>query len=133
MSIIKSISATLSICSLILLSQDFQAQSLDRSIIGSAGSSVVAPGIQLDYTVGELVISTAAADGIMLTQGFHQPMLSICLGDFNNDGLINLPDLLMMLSEYGCLSNCGTDLSDDGQVTIDDLLSFLSMFGNSCN
>jgi hypothetical protein len=130
MKIILSISLTVVV---LMFHLTAQSQSIERSVISNAGKSVSAPGIQVDYTLGELAISTLGANGISLTQGFHQPQSSFCLGDFNHDGLINLPDLLLMLSEYGCLSNCGTDLSNDGQVTIDDLLSFLSMFGNVCD
>lgn len=55
-----------------------------------------------------------------------------CLGDFNNDGLISTPDLLLFLGEFGCLSACTTDLNGDGNVTTADLLVFLGLFGQFC-
>lgn len=47
--------------------------SLDRQVIGSTGQSVATGSLQVDYTVGETVITTASAATLTLTQGFHQP------------------------------------------------------------
>ncbi|MBL7941947.1 MAG: PKD domain-containing protein, partial [Flavobacteriales bacterium] len=56
-----------------------------------------------------------------------------CLGDFNNDGVVNTTDLLVFLGEYGCTSGCGAaDLNNDGVVNTSDLLLFLGAFGTSC-
>lgn len=57
----------------------------------------------------------------------------VCLGDFDNDGVIGISDLLVFLSEYGCTSNCTADLDGDGIVGTSDLLIFLSLYGNFCN
>jgi hypothetical protein len=48
------------------------AQSVERSVIGSLGSSFNG-SIQADYTVGEVVVNTGSNGSVMLTQGFHQP------------------------------------------------------------
>jgi choice-of-anchor B domain-containing protein len=55
-----------------------------------------------------------------------------CLGDFNNDGIISTPDLLLFLGDFGCLSGCSTDLNGDDVVTTQDLLIFLGLFGQFC-
>jgi hypothetical protein len=55
-----------------------------------------------------------------------------CSGDFNNDGLINIADLLLFLSEFGCNANCTADMDGDGYVGSGDLLSFLAVFSNTC-
>jgi choice-of-anchor B domain-containing protein len=55
-----------------------------------------------------------------------------CLGDFNNDLSVNVGDLLILLSEMGCLSNCNTDITGDNQTTSNDLLSFLTYYGTTC-
>jgi hypothetical protein len=55
------------------------------------------------------------------------------LGDFNLDGTINVGDLLMLLSEFGCNSGCSTDLNGDGVVNSADALDFFSLFGTDCN
>ncbi|MDG1261442.1 MAG: hypothetical protein P8H59_12855 [Flavobacteriales bacterium] len=56
----------------------------------------------------------------------------LCVGDFNNDGLINSTDLLVFLGDYGCLSDCEADLNGDGVNDAIDLLIFLAAFGSSC-
>jgi hypothetical protein len=55
-----------------------------------------------------------------------------CPGDFNNDGLRNSSDLLLLLAEFGCNSGCQTDLSGDGSVGTADLIDFLPIFGTNC-
>lgn len=55
-----------------------------------------------------------------------------CLGDFNNDGLINSTDLLVFLGDYGCLESCDADLNGDGVNDAIDLLIFLGVYGSSC-
>lgn len=55
-----------------------------------------------------------------------------CPGDFNGSGLVNIPDLFLMLEEYGCQSNCSTDLTGDDKVLFGDFLVFLTLFGNTC-
>jgi hypothetical protein len=55
-----------------------------------------------------------------------------CFGDFNNDGVISVNDLLEILAEFGCTSNCATDLNDDDLVSVADLLEILSVFGTIC-
>jgi hypothetical protein len=49
------------------------AQSLERSVIGTAGNSTEA----LSWTIGEPVVQTVANGTNMLTQGFHQGDLTV--------------------------------------------------------
>lgn len=55
------------------LSLKLQSQSLERSVIGTAGSSFTNTNLSLDWTVGEISTSTLSAGNSLLTQGFHQP------------------------------------------------------------
>ncbi len=55
-----------------------------------------------------------------------------CLGDYNQDGSVDVSDLLIFLAEFGCTNNCIADLDGDGIVGAGDLLIFLSVFGTSC-
>jgi len=56
-----------------------------------------------------------------------------CLGDLNNDGLVNTTDLLLFISAYGYpCAGCLADLTGDGFVNTSDLLVFVSTFGNNC-
>jgi uncharacterized repeat protein (TIGR01451 family) len=56
----------------------------------------------------------------------------VCLGDFDNNGLINATDLLMLLAEFGCNTNCLTDMTGSGTVGAEDMLLFLPLFSSTC-
>lgn len=56
-----------------------------------------------------------------------------CPGDFNNSGVINIPDLFLLIEDYGCQSGCSADLTNDDKVLFDDFLVFFTLFGTSCN
>jgi choice-of-anchor B domain-containing protein len=55
-----------------------------------------------------------------------------CIGDFNNDLYVNAADLLLFLTEFGCVADCLYDLDNDSQVNSADLLIFLTGFGTMC-
>ena len=55
-----------------------------------------------------------------------------CFGDFNNDGLIGIGDLLMLLGDFGCPADCNYDMNGDGGVTTSDMLVMLALFGTDC-
>jgi hypothetical protein len=48
------------------------AQSAQRQVIGSAGTVSVTDDFNVSSTIGETVVATEEADGIILTQGFQQ-------------------------------------------------------------
>ena len=50
----------------------------------------------------------------------------------NGDGLVSVNDILMLLSDFGCLANCEADVDLDDAVSISDLLTILSVFGGGC-
>ena len=53
------------------------AQSLDPTVISTAGGYDKSDEISLEWTIGELAVATYTGDGHMLTEGFHQPMLQV--------------------------------------------------------
>lgn len=55
-----------------------------------------------------------------------------CIEDVVPNGVIDTNDVLLILSQYGCLSGCSTDVNGDGAVTISDVLAVLSVFGQPC-
>jgi|GEM_PF-357520 len=59
--------------------------------------------------------------------------INACAGDFNNDGQINVSDLLLFMANFGCPSTCGVfDLNGDGPSNVSDLLIFMAVFGTTC-
>ncbi|MDP4827236.1 MAG: MopE-related protein, partial [Flavobacteriales bacterium] len=59
--------------------------------------------------------------------------MAVCVGDFNNDGQINVADLLFLLGQFGCSGGCSADLNNDAAVNASDALIFFGIFGTSCN
>jgi hypothetical protein len=55
-----------------------------------------------------------------------------CSSDINGDGIVTVADILLILSEFGCMSSCESDVDGDGYVNVYDLLFLLSMFGEVC-
>ena len=58
---------------LLITSLGITAQSFDREVIASSGTSGSNSSITLDWTLGESIISTASNPNTTLVQGFHQP------------------------------------------------------------
>ena len=71
--------------------------------------------------------STAACD-----DGSCEFASCACPGDFNENGVIGIFDLLYLLAQFGCTSDCTADLTGDGEVNSQDLLAFLPLFGTTC-
>jgi hypothetical protein len=55
-----------------------------------------------------------------------------CPGDLNLDTQVSVADVLVMLSDFGCMSACESDLTSDGSVGVEDLLALLAYFGTQC-
>ena len=63
--------------------------------------------------------------------GFNGP--TSCPEDFNGSGVIEVGDLLDLLSVYGSnCNNCVQDLNGNGSIEVGDLLTLLSSYGTSC-
>jgi len=56
-----------------------------------------------------------------------------CPSDLNSDGIVNINDLLIVLSDYGCIgAGCPGDADGDAVVGIGDILEILAFYGMSC-
>ena len=55
-----------------------------------------------------------------------------CPADLDGDGLYGATDILVLLSEFGCLSQCEMDITGDGAVSAIDILALLALYGDSC-
>ncbi|PCJ81043.1 MAG: hypothetical protein COA49_07000 [Bacteroidetes bacterium] len=55
-----------------------------------------------------------------------------CPEDIVVNGIIDISDVLLILSQYGCIIDCQGDIDGDNIVTISDVLQILSMFGQNC-
>ena len=50
-------------------------------------------------------------------------------GDVNGDGVINVSDILLIISEWGPCSACPADVNQDGSVNVTDLLLAIANWG----
>ena len=53
-----------------------------------------------------------------------------CPGDANGDDVVNIEDLLSLLSQWGDCEGCSADYDGDGVVDIEDLLIMLGSWGD---
>ena len=66
------------------------AQVFSPQVIASAGTSFSSPSVKMEFTIGEVVISTLGSTNV-LTQGFHQPEIKIlALENFTDAFTFNL-------------------------------------------
>jgi hypothetical protein len=83
-------------------------------VMRNADIGVFVPGA----ASGGSVVVFGPADG-------QQP----CIGDINDDGIVDGGDLLILLSEWGNCQGCDSDLNDDNVVDGGDLLILLANWG----
>ena len=52
----------------------------------------------------------------------------------NGNGAVDVSDVLLVLSDFGCANDCNdaTDTDGDGTITVSDVLALLSAFGQNC-
>jgi hypothetical protein len=56
-----------------------------------------------------------------------------CPEDINGNGTVEVSDVLLLLSDFGCTSDCtGADIDGDGAVSVTDILLLLAAFGEDC-
>lgn len=60
------------IIALLLFTSVSFSQSIERQVIGSSGNTLSNGTVSLDFTVGELAVTTITDGSVVLTQGFHQ-------------------------------------------------------------
>ena len=56
-----------------------------------------------------------------------------CAEDINGNGTVEVSDVLLLLSDFGCTSDCtDADIDGDGAVSVADILLLLAAFGEGC-
>jgi len=82
------------------------------------------------------VCGNVAVEEQVITVGpvLISPTPSPCPGDLSGDGLVNIPDILLFNSSFGCSGlDCGAaDLNNDGSVNVSDMLILVAYFGMVC-
>lgn len=92
------------------------AQSLERTVVASAGQMLTAGGLSLEYTVGEAVVGQFSNSSIILNQGFNQ-------ADINTTNSIRstAPELLIKVWPNPASSQLKVAVDENAKATIYDL------------
>jgi len=96
-----------------------------HAALGMVGTITVGVGGCLDSSASNY---NSAAD---YDDGSCESVVA-CFGDIDGDYSVAIPDLLPLLTAYGCVEGCSIDLNGDGLTTVIDLLALLTVFGNIC-
>ena len=100
------------------------------------GASALIPGTSTtgNWTAGDLTNSGILVKDIIENWNSNCNYSSVvaCFGDLNDDSSVTVTDLLLILSEFDCMSGCTTDINNDGVTSTDDLLELLSVYGATC-
>jgi hypothetical protein len=77
--------------------------------------------------------TTAFAGGEIRGQCFFLPIGAPCPGDFDGNGVRDINDLGILLSNFGLPgNNCTGDMDGNGIVDLTDLAAFLALYGIPC-
>ncbi len=95
--------------------------------------------INAAFPIGTTMVTFTATDASLNTAQcsvdvvVSVSLVNCCLGDLNCDGVINVADMLILISEFGCVgSACSADLNDDTLVGVSDLQLFNQLYGTTC-
>lgn len=103
---------------------------LQRSVSGAVPALARSARVTLSFQRVAGDFNDGYADGI----GFVLRSPAACPGDFNGDGVVSTPDLVIFLGVFGQAVTPGSaqDFNGDGVVSTPDLVSFLGLFGTAC-
>jgi hypothetical protein len=115
-------------------------------IVDFYDTSVIQPGAGFPMVVGTccttgafdtVTVNPVNGSSASMNYSNGQAVLRVpvaCVGDFNNDLVVNTADLVIFLGRFGDFGDAGItgDLNYDGSVNTADLVTFLGRFGSSC-
>ncbi|HIO15956.1 MAG TPA: hypothetical protein EYN19_03820 [Flavobacteriales bacterium] len=90
------------------------------------------PGCQDPTACNYDALATDPGICVFTLPGYNCEGVALCPLDLNNNGAIEVGDLLIILADFGCTNACNGDVNGDGVVTVSDILNILSSFGEFC-
>ncbi|MBI5866310.1 MAG: hypothetical protein HZB38_17705 [Planctomycetes bacterium] len=105
----------------------------DHTLMDFKASGTIGPGLDVNDDA-RIYVEVDLNDGTTTAETIVQFDLGApCLGDLNNDGVVDLNDLTLILSNFGSVGPGLTgDIDSDGDVDLGDLTLLLSAFGTIC-
>jgi hypothetical protein len=85
----------------VFITSSLPSQTLERTVIGSSGTTLSTVNASLNFTIGDLVVTTSSNGSTTLTQGFHQETIIL---------KIKLSPIAFL---QGSLATSGTTIMDD--------------------
>jgi hypothetical protein len=70
-----------------------------------------------------------ATEGVEYTETINIALEFNCHADSNDDGVVDVGDILQLIGAWGPCGNCDEDLDNNGVVDVADLLDLLSAWG----
>lgn len=122
---------------LLLIAAPTMADTFDLTwnTVDSGGASASAGGgFTLSGTIGKPDAGTLTGGALALKGGFWSGVRPPCPEDLNADGVVDLPDLAILLSHYGQsgVPPADGDLNGDGIIDLQDLAELLANYGFVC-
>ncbi len=105
--------------------------------IDAADNTAVPDGVTIDldgnprFVDDPVTEDTGLGDPPIVDMGCYEFQVAAeCPADITDDGVVDVLDLLAVLSAWGpCEPDCPEDINDDGTVDVLDLLEVLSAWG----
>jgi predicted dienelactone hydrolase len=85
-----------------------------------------------NYLVGDICYCPLVLETPPSASQYLLNITCVCPVDVNGDGVISVPDILVLLAEFACVSGCTADINGDDATNVQDLLLLLSVFGSAC-
>jgi len=101
-----------------------------RAVVSGGASVTFNPPADGVYTIRAVYASAHGAVSVAAEMAMGAAS-SGCGSDMNSDGVIDVNDLLGVLSGFGSNGADGSDINSDGVVDVNDLLGVLSDFGGT--
>lgn len=113
-----------------------QEFSLVWSSVDGGGTMFTTAGeFELSGTIGQPDAGAMGQDGFGLNSGFWSVVAPgvTCPADITGDGQIDMSDLALLISDFGCPGpDCAADIDGDGDSDLTDLSELLAQFGLPC-
>jgi hypothetical protein len=106
--------------------------SIEQRVVCTSNFEGTTNGIHFMSSIGQPFYTTLSGSTAGFTQGFQQPGYLNCPGDFDNNGIVNITDLLIFNTVFST-NNLNADMNGDGFIGVTDLIMFITLIGTSCS